>query len=31
LPAGKLLVDDDGNLGVEAHDGHDRVRAVGRS
>ena len=31
LPAGKLLVDDDGNLGVEAHDGHDRERAAGRS
>lgn len=31
LPAGELLVDDDGNLGVEAHDGHDSERTACRS
>lgn len=31
LPDGELLVDDDGNLGVEAHDRHDRERPAGGS
>ncbi len=31
LPGGELFVDDDGNLGVEAHGEHDRARAADRS